>query len=327
MSEAVQTRSGRRRRGPTLRQQESRAGLALISPTLLVVVVAVILPVIWTVLLAFQRIRVARLRRFGFFDPELFTFHNIENVLTSSQFLEGLRNTLIYSIAGTVLSIGLGLIAALVVRAPFRGRTLVRGAMLLPYVAPVVAVTFVWSVMLDPQLGVVNAIGQDVFGWPSGIPFLSQRTGTLSILGWDLKVPLALIVVILYQAWRYFPFSFLFILARIQAMPGDLDEAARVDGATLSQRFFYVTLPQLRGVIALLAVPRFIWTFNEFDDIYLLTGGGAGTSVVSVQVYNYLTARGDIGASAALSLVMAALLCVLLILYFRFFVNRGEPAP
>ena len=327
MSDAVQTTSGRRRRGLTLRQQEARAGLLLISPTLLVVIVAVVLPVLWTIVLAFQRIRVARLRRFGIFDPELFTFTNIESVLTSSQFLEGLRNTLIYSVVGTVLSIGLGLIAALVVRSPFRGRTLVRGAMLLPYVAPVVAVTFVWSVMLDPQLGVVNAIGQDVFGWQTGIPFLSQRTGTLSIFGWDLQVPLALIVVILYQAWRYFPFSFLFILARIQAMPGDLDEAARVDGATLSQRFFYVTLPQLKAVIALLAVLRFIWTFNEFDDIYLLTGGGAGTSVVSVQVYNYLTARGDIGASAALSLVMAALLCVLLAFYFKFFVNRGEAAP
>jgi multiple sugar transport system permease protein len=326
MSEAAQV-TPRRRRGPTLRQQESRAGMILISPTLIVVLVAVVLPVLWTILLAFQRIRVARLRRFGVFDPELFTFHNLQSVVTSSQFLEGLRNTLLYSVIGTVLSIGLGLIAALVVRSPFRGRSLVRGAMLLPYVAPVVAVTFVWSIMLDPQLGVVNAIGQDIFGWDAGIPFLSQRTGNLSIFGWDLHVPMALTVVILYQAWRYFPFSFLFILARIQAMPRDTDEAAMVDGATISQRFFYITLPQLKSVIALLAVLRFIWTFNEFDDIYLLTGGGAGTSVVSVQVYNYLTSRGDIGAAAALSLVMAAILCVLLIFYFRFFVNRGEEAP
>jgi multiple sugar transport system permease protein len=131
-------------------------------------------------------------------------------------------------------------------------------------------------------------------------------------------------VVIIYQAWRYFPFAFLFILARLQALPAELDEAARVDGATISQRFWYITLPQLQGVIALLAVLRFIWTFNEFDDIFLLTEGGAGTGVVSVQVYNYLATRGDIGASSALALLMAVVLCACLFVYFRFFVARGE---
>jgi multiple sugar transport system permease protein len=181
--------------------------------------------------------------------------------------------------------------------------------------------------MLDPNLGIVNAFGQDVLGWDRPIPFLSQRSADVSIFGIDVGVPVALLTVIAFQAWRYFPFAFLFILARLQAVPAELDEAGKVDGASPFQRFRYILLPQLSGVIALLAVLRFIWTFNEFDDIYLLTGGGAGTSVVSVQVYNYLTARGDIGASAALSLVMAVLLCVLLVLYFKFFVNRGEAAP
>lgn len=221
---------------------------------------------------------------------------------------------------------GLGLVAALVVRKPFKGRTLVRASMLLPYVAPVVAVTFVWEVMLHPELGIVNSLGADLLGWKDPIPFLDQRTGTLSLLGVDIGVPTALVVVIIYQAWRYFPFSFLFILARLQALPADLDEAARVDGATPLQRFRYITLPQLKGVIALLAVLRFIWTFNEFDDVFLLTEGGAGTEVVSVRVFRYLTARGDIGAAAALSLVLAAVLAVLLLLYFRFFVGRSRDA-
>jgi multiple sugar transport system permease protein len=311
----------RRRRG-TLRQQESRAGLVLLSPTLVIVLVAVVLPVLWTIALAFQQLRVARLRR-ALFDPQ-WTLGNFDNVLGSSAFLEGLRNTLLYSVVGTALSIGLGLIAALTVRSKFRGRTLVRASMLLPYVAPVVAVTFVWQVMLDPQLGIVNAIGTKVLGWEAGIPFLSQRTGTITIFGRDFGFPLALTVVIIYQAWRYFPFAFLFILARLQALPAELDEAARVDGATISQRFWYITLPQLQGVIALLAVLRFIWTFNEFDDIFLLTEGGAGTGVVSEQVYNYLATRGDIGASSALALLMAVVLCACLFVYFRFFVARGE---
>jgi multiple sugar transport system permease protein len=311
-----------RRRTRTLRQQEARAGLALLSPTLLVVLVVVVLPVLWTVVLAFQRLRTLRIRA-GLFDFN-FTLDNLQAVLTSSAFLEGLRNTLLYSVLGTALSIGLGLMAALVVRSPFKGRTIVRASMLLPYIAPVVAVAFVWQIMLDPQFGIVNAIGRDLLGWQEGIPFLTQRTGTINLLGLTVHVPMALSMVILYQAWRYFPFSFLFILARLQALPKEVDEAARVDGATVSQRFRHVVLPQLRGVIALLAVLRFIWTFNEFDDIFLLTGGGAGTGVVSVQVYNYLTARGNVGASAALSLVMAVILCVLLLVYFRFFASREE---
>jgi multiple sugar transport system permease protein len=313
------------RRTRTLRQQEARAGLALLSPTLVVVLAVVVLPILWTVLIAFQRLRLRDLRRTGIFGADL-TLRNFETVLTSSGFLDALKVTLIYSIVGTTLSIGLGLVAALVVRKPFRGRTLVRASMLLPYVAPVVAVTFVWQVMLNPELGIVNALGADLLGWQDPIPFLDQRTGTLSVLGVDVGVPTALVVVILYQAWRYFPFSFLFILARLQALPGELDEAARVDGATPLQRFRYITLPQLKGVIALLTVLRFIWTFNEFDDIYLLTQGGAGTEVVSVRVFNYLTGRGDIGAAAALSLVLALLLVVLLFLYFRFFVGRSSEA-
>ena len=313
-----------RRRGPTLAQQEARAGLALLSPTLIVVLAMVVLPILWTIIIAFQSLRLRNLRT-RLFDFS-FTLDNFSTVLTSPGFLEALKVTLIYSIVGTTLSIGLGLVAALVVRKPFKGRTLVRASMLLPYVAPVVAVTFVWQIMLNPELGIINAIGADFLGWDDRIPFLEQESGTLSILGLDLGVPTALIVVILYQAWRYFPFSFLFILARLQALPGELDEAARVDGATPLQRFWRITLPQLQGVIALLTVLRFIWTFNEFDDIYLLTQGGAGTEVVSVRVFNYLTGRGDIGAAAALSLVLALLLVVLLFLYFRFFVGRVEGA-
>ena len=104
--------------------------------------------------------------------------------------------------------------------------------------------------------------------------------------------------MIVFEAWRSFPFAFLFLTARLQAVPGTLEEAADVDGATPTQRFAYVLLPQLLPTIAVLSVLRFIWTFNSFDDIYLLTGGGAGTEVVSVRVFNALTARGDIGAAS-----------------------------
>jgi multiple sugar transport system permease protein len=221
-------------------------------------------------------------------------------------------------VVGTIGSIGVGLIVSLALRRAFPGRTFVRASMLLPYVAPVVAVTFVWQTMLNPQFGIVNAVGTSVLGWDDPVAFLSQRSAPVSVFGLEIDVPVALLTVMAFEIWRYFPFAFLFLTARISALPGDLEEAAVVDGATVSQRFRYVVFPQLLPTIALLAVLRFIFTFNEFDDIYLLTGGAAGTQVASVRVYDLLTARGDIGAASAQALVLAGVLVVLLAVYFRF---------
>lgn len=291
----------------TLRQQENRAGLAFLSPTLVVVLFVVVLPILWTVMLAFQRIRLINVRRAGLFGN--YTLRNLEAVLTSPGFWDTLWTTIVYTVGATALSIGLGLVAALALRRPFRGRTLVRASVLLPYVAPVVAVTFVWEIMLSPQFGVVNDWGTRFLRWDQPIAFLSDRDT-------------ALLTVIAFEGWRYFPFAFLFLLARLQAVPHELEEAARVDGAAPTQNFRYVLMPQLGPVIALLCVLRFIFTFNKFDDVYLLTGGGAGTTVVSIRVYEYLTARFDVGAAAAQALVLAAALVVLLGVYFRFFAPK-----
>lgn len=294
-------------RGQTLREQEGRAGLALISPTLIITLVVVVLPLLWAIMLAFQDVRLINIRQVGLFGG--YTLENFTYVLAEPGFWTALVNTLVYTVAGTGLSIVIGLVAALALRDRFRGRTLVRASILIPYVAPVVAVTFLWETMLSPQYGIVNTWLREP------IAFLTQARGTF--LG--VEVPVALLTVIAFEAWRYFPFAFLFILARIQALPAELDEAAVVDGATPTQRFRYVIMPQLWRIIALLAVLRFVFTFTKFDDVYLLTGGGAGTEVVSVRVYNFLTARDDIGASAAQAIVLAAVLVVFLVVYLKFF--------
>ncbi|WP_328469898.1 sugar ABC transporter permease [Actinoplanes sp. NBC_00393] len=306
----------------TARQRENRAGLAYLSPTLIVVLVVVVLPILWTVMLAFQRIRLINLRRAGVFGE--YSLANLETVLTSPGFWSSLWTTVIYTVGSTFGSIVFGLIAALALRAPFRGRTLVRASVLLPYVAPVVAVTFVWNVLLSPQFGLANDWGVRFLGWDRPIAFLSQREYALNLLGWQVDIPLALLTVIVFESWRYFPFAFLFLLARLQAVPHELEEAARVDGAAPTQVFRHVLLPQLSAVIALLCVLRFIMTFNKFDDVYLLTGGGAGTEVVSVRVYEFLTARFDVGAAAAQALVLALGLVVLLAIYLRFLAPRVE---
>lgn len=312
---------GRRPKKSPMAREEQRAGLGLLSPTLVLVLVMVVLPILWTLVLAFQRVRILNIRQAGLFGP--YTIANFDNVFSGS-FFQALGTTLAYSIFGTTGAILLGLIASLALRKPFKGRTLIRASMLLPYVAPIVAVTFTWATMLDPQFGVINYWGKRLFGWEEAIPFLSERVRDVNILGLQFEIPTALVAVILFEAWRSFPFAFLFLTARLHAVPDSLEEAARVDGATPIQRFFYIILPQLLPTIAMLSVLRFIWTFNSFDDIYLLTGGGAGTEVVAVTVYNFLTARGDIGAASAQALVLALILGLFVGIYIKFFTRKEE---
>jgi multiple sugar transport system permease protein len=237
-----------------------------------------------------------------------------------------LRTTILYTAGSVALVIFMGVLAAMALRRPFHGRTVVRAIMLLPYIAPVVAVTFVWRTLLNPQFGVINQWGQHILGWERPIAFLTQAHGQLSILGLDVQVPTALLTVIAFEGWRYFPFAFLFLMARLEAMPAELEEAARVDGATPWQNFRHIILPQLAPVIALLAVLRTIWTFNEFDDIFLLTGGSAGTRVASVRVYDLLTVQRNVGAASAQSVVLVVVLLAMLAGYFLLLRRRGERA-
>ena len=314
----------RPRRGRSARAREDRrTGYLLISPTVVIVFAMVVLPILWTVSLAFQHVRLLNLRKTGVIGD--YSLDNFEAVLTSPGFVDALVTTLVYSVAGTACAIGLGLVAALALRQPFRGRGLVRACMLVPYVAPVVAATFVWSTMLNPQFGVVNHYGTTLLGWDEPIAFLSSGE-PVSLFGLDLHVSKSLLTVVLFEGWRSFPFAFLFLTARMQAIPESLEEAALVDGATPTQRFRYIVLPQLLPTIAVLTVLRFIWTFNNFDDIYLLTGGGSGTQVVAVRVYDYLINRGDIGAAAAQALVLAAILAVLVTVYLKLFGRSEEVA-
>jgi multiple sugar transport system permease protein len=126
-------------------------------------------------------------------------------------------------------------------------------------------------------------------------------------------------MIVLFQVWRYFPFAFLFILARIQAIPEDMYEAAKVDGAAPSQRLMYITLPQLRSVFGTLFLLRFIWTFNKFDDVYLLTGGAANTNLITIEIYDQLFSSRNVGAASAVAVVLAIVLLVVVGIYFRWF--------
>ncbi len=312
-----------KRSGVTLAQREARLAYSLLVPTFLVVILIVIFPVLWNIWLSFKPITTGDLAGGNLLSTADLTLRNFQRVLTGRNFWPVLRTTIIYAIGGTVLSILLGLVAAMVAREAFPGRQLFRGFLLVPYIAPIVAMAFLWKIMFNAQFGVINEFTTNVLGWPR-TDFLTQRFWEGELLGSTVQWPLALSMVIFFEAWRYFPFAFLFILARLQALPEDLYEAAAVDGAVPSQRFWYITLPQLRPVLATLFLLRFIWTFNKFEDIFLLNGGVAGTEVITVRIYDLLFGQFQVGRAAALASVLAVLLGVFLFFYFRYVVVEEE---
>ena len=314
-----------RLRGRTLAKRESRFGALLVSPTVVVVALVVVFPFVWTVYMSFRHLSLLQLRYVDWLNPSL-TLRNFTAVLTSSYFYGYLRTTIYYSVFGTAASIGFGLVAALALKKAFFGRRVVRALLLAPYVLPIVASALLWQTMLNPQYGIINAVGQHIFGWNHPIDFLGKQNATLNLLGLHVKFPLTLTVVILFEAWKSFPLAYLFFLARLHAIPESLYQASLVDGATPTQQFRYVTLPALRGVLSLLILLRFLWTFQNFNDIYLLTGGGAGTHVVSVEVYQALVNRNDVGSAAAIGLIMSAIMAVGLVAYYRLSRKQGAVA-
>ncbi len=247
-----------------------------------------------------------------------FTLANFERVFSAAEFWDVLKVSVYYTVFGTAGALLLGLFAAQILQKTFFGRPVIRGLMLFPYVAPVIAVAFSWVVLFDPFSGAVNAmlLQMDVAEGP--INFFGQRSVTIDVFGFGLTLPMALTMVILFEVWRYFPLSFLFILARMQSIPSDIYEAAEIDGATPIQQFWFLSLPYIAGILAVLFLLRFIWTFNKFDDIFLLTGGNAGTRTLTVNVYEQAFAISNLGAGAAVAVVIFALLLVFSVIFIRF---------
>jgi multiple sugar transport system permease protein len=239
-----------------------------------------------------------------------FSFENFKNIFDRKEFYQVLYVTLFYTVFGTLGALVLGLAAALILDKTFKGQAILRGLFLFPYVAPVIAVAFTWVMLLDPFSGSINALLIQMNLIESPINFFGRK-------------PLALFMVTAFEIWRYFPLSFLFILARMQSIDGDMYEAAEMDGASPFQQFFYLSIPMLAGILSVLFLLRFIWTFNKFDDIFLLTGGNAGTRTLTVNVYEQAFAISNIGAGAAVAVVIFTCLILFSIFFFRF-INREE---
>ncbi len=234
-----------------------------------------------------------------------FTLDNFIKIFDGREFWKVIGVTVFYAVFGTIGALVVGLFAALLLNKSFRGQGILRGLFLFPYVAPVIAVAFTWVTLFDPFSGSANALLIQMGALDQPINFFGQA-------------PQALIMVTVFEIWRYFPMSFLFILARMQSIDTDMYEAADMDGASPFQKFWYLSMPQLLGIISVLFLLRFIWTFNKFDDIFLLTGGSAGTRTLTVSVYEQAFAISNIGAGAAVAVVIFAILVVFSFFFFKY---------
>ena len=312
-----ETKLAPRRRWRSIRAQEARLAWALILPTALIVFGVVLFPAIFSVWISFHDVGLKELG--NVFEADFIGLDNYRAVVNDFAFkFQGAQNwgaavtSVVYSFVSTFVTLLVGLAAALLLNRPFRARGVSRAVFLFPYVAPIVSVAFVWRWILDPRpSGVLNDVlmSLGVIDLPKA--YLAERG-------------LALGLVTLFTAWRYFPFAMLMILARLQALDRTLYEAADVDGASTWQKFLYVTLPELRYVLGAIFLLRLIWTFNKFDDIWLLTGGGFGTNVLPVLTYQFSFKLNNFGRGAANAMILLLILLVFLILYVSVFMRKAE---
>jgi multiple sugar transport system permease protein len=301
----------------SLHAREARLAWMLLFPTALIVFGLVVFPGVFSVWISFHNIGLDNLN--NVFRAPFVGWSNYISVFQDFAFkyqgwdqMGAAVTSVVYSFSATALTVFIGLIAALLLNRPFKGRGISRAIFLFPYVAPIVSVAFVWRWILDPR--------------PSGVANdLLMRLGVIEMpLGYLSTRGLALLLVILFEAWRYFPFAMLMILARLQAIDNTLYEAAEVDGANLWQKFRFITLPELRYVLGAIFLLRLMWTFNKFDDIFLLTGGGFGTKVLPVLTYEFSFRLYDFGRGAATAMILLALLIIFMVIYIRMVMQNIE---
>lgn len=305
---AKETQATIGQRWKSLEARETRLAWMLILPTAVIVFGLVLFPAVFSIWISFHQVGLENLG--NVFRAPFVGLQNYREVVDDFAFkFQGIQQwgaavtSIVYSFSATVLTLIVGLIASLLLNRPFRARGVTRAVFLFPYVAPIVSIAFVWRWILDPR--------------PSGVfNDILMRLGLIELPKAYLATRgLALLLVIIIEAWRYFPFAMLMILARLQAVDKTLYEAADVDGANTWHKFRYVTLPELRYVLGAIFLLRLIWTFNKFDDIFLLTGGGFGTNVLPVLTYQFSFRLFDFGKGAATAMILLAILIVFLVIY------------
>jgi multiple sugar transport system permease protein len=239
-------------------------------------------------------------------------------------FHKGVLNSFVFTAYAEIFKVTLGLIAALMLHHMRKGRAVLAGIILLPWVVPTVVTAFTWRSLFDPIFGSVNVLLTD-----SGIGPLLAAIGLVDSwpAEWLSDPNLAMPAVILVNVWKGIPFFTVTFLAGLKAIDSTLYEAAMVDGASPWQRFRHVTLPGLRHVMIVTVLLSSIWTFNNFDLIWLMTQGGPGdaTAPYVMVAYSKAIQQLQFGAGAAVTLVMLPIVGILVVVLVRMMRSSDMP--
>ena len=278
----------------------ARFGLGMLTPTMIVLLVMTAYPLIFTFVYSFTDYNYLK----GTQDASFVLFENYTSLIQNGYFQQAVWNTIKFTILAVVLEMALGLLIAVFVNSLKRGQKIMRTLLLLPYLLPAVTVALSWRMMLSANYGIINqflkGLGLPVFNW-----FMDTKTAFGTIL--------------LIDVWQNVPFVFLLLYASLQSVSENQYEAARIDGAGFFQQFWYITLPNIKGSLALCALLRTIDTFRLFEKVNVLTGGGpAGTTTTITQfLYTYGIKSLDFGFGSAGAIVMTLLVLILSSFYIK----------
>jgi len=234
-------------------------------------------------------------------------FKNFIDLWSDSRFLTSLKNTIVYSVAVVPLTVVASLFLAILLNQKIYARNFFRTVNFFPYVASLVAVAVVWNMLFNPAKGPVNML----------LSFLGVSDENLP--RWAADKDWAMFTVILFSVWKNAGYYMIIYLAGLQGISSQLYEAATLDGATKRQQFWYVTLPQLRPTTFFVVVMLTIQCFKVYDQIYMITQGGPGTStlVLVYHIYNTAFISWDLGYASAIAMVLFLLVLVVTIIQFR----------
>lgn len=279
---------------------ERTVGYALLTPSLVAIGLVAFLPILVVFGLSLHR----SMPVFGI--SRFIGVGNYAFLLKDPRFLKSLFNTLYITVVSVSLEVLFGLLIALFIHQSFKGRGLVRAAILVPWAIPTVVSAKMWEWILNPDFGILNyLLGSDV-NW-LGHPIF------------------AIHAVILVDVWKTTPFAALLILAGLQVIPEDLYKAAKVDGAGAVRAFFHITLPLLRPVILIAFLFRTLDAFRIFDVVYVMTGGGPAntTETLSIYAYKLYFQTLEFGYGSAVSVITFLCIMTLSLLYIRLIAVRG----
>lgn len=280
--------------GAAIRLKERQVGLIFTLPVFILIFVVMGFPFLYTVYLSFTN-------KTAGYSPKFIGFANYISLFQDRQYWLVIGNTVVYTVLCIFLKLAIGMIFALLLNEQFRGRGLVRVAMLLPWAIPGMVAANTWKWIYNDQYGILNA--------------LLRRAGIISApINWLGSMQLALLSVIIVNIWRGIPFFLFSVLGGLQTIDDQLYDAGKIDGANILHRFFYITLPSVMPVLAITTLLSTIWTFNDFDNIWLITGGGPlnASSVVATYTYEVAFIANRMARALAVAVSVIPFLVVLM---------------